>query len=87
MEKNVYDMNNHELLEFMIAQFRDYAEISLSTITTGNLAHRIACIKYGLLKCADLVERIMKKNDEQQSTIEPPSFEESMGETKAWKNM
>lgn len=67
MKKNPYDMNNHELLEFMIEQFRDYAETSLSTITTGNLAHRIANIKFGLIKCADLVERLMKKNDEQQS--------------------
>ena len=67
--KNLHEMNNHELLEFMIDFVKEYAN-NLSTITTGNLSHRIANLKYGLIKCSDSVKRIMEKNDEKEKTIQ-----------------
>lgn len=54
-DKNLHEMNNHELLEFMIYFIKDYAN-ELNTVTTGNLSHRIGNLKHGLINCSDLME-------------------------------
>lgn len=61
-DKCISEMNNHELLEFMIDFCGEYSE-DLNTVTTGNLSHRIANLKHKLINCADLVRMTMIKND------------------------
>ena len=60
--KCIGEMNNHELLEFMIDFCGKYSE-ELNTVTTGNLSHRIGNLRHGLINCADLVRTTMIKND------------------------
>lgn len=61
-DKHISDMNNHELLEFMVDYLQEFSK-ELDTITTGNLSHRIGNLKCGLVNCSYLVERTMNKND------------------------
>lgn len=75
-KKLISQMNNHELLEYMIDFCKRYSN-ELNTVTTGNLSHRIGNLKHGLISRAHLVEQTMKKNDNIQPTIKLSSFEES----------
>ena len=68
--KTIHEMNNHELLEFMIDFCGRYSK-ELDTVTTGNLSHRIANLKHGLINCADLVEKTITKNDNENKDCIP----------------
>lgn len=89
--KSIIEMNNHELLEFMIDFCREM-NTSLNTVTTGNLSHKIGNIRHGLINTASLVESVMLKNDkdkieetyelvrwpESQLLMEHPRFHECL---------
>lgn len=68
--KCIGEMNNHELLEFMIDFCRRYAE-EFDTVTTGNLSHRIGNLKHGLVSCSDKVQKTMIKNDNEDKDCIP----------------
>ena len=69
--KLISEMDNHELLEFMIGFCRRISE-DLNEVTTGNLAHKIGNIQSGLIKMAYKIETTMQENDDQQAILNHP---------------
>lgn len=57
--KDIAEMNKREVLEFFSTYLREYTK-DLGEVTTGNLAHRIANLKYGLINMSELIDDTLK---------------------------
>ncbi len=60
--KDIAKMNKREVLEFFSTYLREYAK-DLDKVTTGNLAHRIANLKHGLINMSALIEDTLKNGN------------------------